>query len=343
MSAPGLTITRYKKPGRAPMWVTSANLAGAGPQIRPGPLMPKHVTDRTTQAAQLAGSHALAAVNGDFFDIEKDDAPWGAEVKAGGVVVKASAAPESKALVISRTGLAQIGYLAFDITVRHGKATVRASSLNSAELPRNGIAVLTSRWGHASRGYLYPTQGVYEYIVTHRGVVAAVHTHLTATPIPAGGMVIVAQGSARDRLRQAGIRGLARVSVSTRTQSAVPGGLYSAIGVGEVLIRDGIDGRLPCGADTLHARTLVGIKPGGQELFVVTAQGQTPDKPADLGGLTFRQAQGLMRSLSAYDAAMFDGGGSTLLTARIGKSFKMVSRPTGNVRPIPNNFAFWPR
>ncbi len=187
--------------------------------------------------------------------------------------------------MISRSGLAQIGYLAFDITVRHGKATVRASSLNSAELPRNGIAVLTSRWGHASRGYLYPTQGVYEYIVTHRGVVAAVHTHLTATPIPAGGMVIVAQGSARDRLRQAGIRGLARVSVSTRTQSAVPGGLYSAIGVGEVLIRDGIDGRLSCGVD----------------------------------------------------------GGSTLLTARIGKSFKMVSRPTGNVRPIPNNFAFWPR
>ncbi len=100
---------------------------------------------------------------------------------------------------------------------------------------------------------------------------------------------------------------------------------------------------LPCGADTLHARTLVGIRPGGQELFVVTAQGQTPDKPADLGGLTLRQAQGLMRSLGAYDAAMFDGGGSTLLTARIGKSYKMVSRPTGNVRPIPNNIAFWPR
>jgi hypothetical protein len=343
MSAPGLTITRYKKPGRAPMWVTSVNLAGAGPQVRPGPLTPKHVTDRATQGAQLAGSHALAAVNGDFFNIEKDDAPWGAEVKPGGVVVKASAAPESKALVISRTGLAQIGYLAFDITVHHGKATVRANSLNSAELPRNGIAVLTSRWGHASRGYLYPTQGVYEYVVTRRGVVAAVHTHLTATPIPAGGMVIVAQGSARDRLRQAGIRGLARVSVSTGAQSAVPGGLYSAIGVGEVLIRDGIDGNLPCGADTLHARTLVGIKPGGQELFVITAQGQTADKPADLGGLTLRQAQGLMRSLGAYDAAMFDGGGSTLLTARIGKSYKMVSRPTGNVRPIPNNFAFWPR
>ena len=343
MSAAGLTITRYKKPGRAPMWVTSANLAGAGPQIRPGPLMPKHVTDRTTQAAQLAGSHALAAVNGDFFDIEKDDAPWGAEVKPGGIVVKASAAPESKALVISRSGLAQIGYLAFDITVHHGKAAVRASSFNSAELPRNGIAVLTSRWGHASRGYLYPSQGVYEYVVTRRGVVAAVHTHLTATPIPAGGMVIVAQGTARDRLREAGIRGLVRVSVSTRVQSAVPGGLYSAIGVGEVLIRDGIEGDLPCGADTLHARTLVGIKPGGQELFVVTAQGQTSDKPADLGGLTVRQAQGLMRSLGAYDAAMFDGGGSTLLTARVGRSYKMVSRPTGNVRPIPNNFAFWPR
>lgn len=343
MSAPGLTITRYKKPGRAPIWVTSANLAGPGAQIRPGPLMAPHVTDRTTQADQLAGSHALAAVNGDFFNIEKDNSPWGAEVNPGGVVVKGSAAPESKALVIARTGLAQIGYLGFDITVHQGTASVAANSLNSAELPKNGIAVLTSRWGSASRGYLNPTQAVYEYVVTRRGVVSAVHTHLTSTAIPAGGMVIVAQGSGRDRMREAGIHGSAKVSVSTRSQSAVPGGMYSAIGVGEVLIRDGIDAKLPCSGDSLHARTLVGIKPGGQELFVVTAQGQTAATPSDVGGLTFRQAQGLMRSLGAYDAAMFDGGGSTLLTARIGKSYKMVSRPTGAVRPIPNNLAFWPR
>jgi hypothetical protein len=341
MSAPGLTITRYQKAGRMPMWVTSANLAGAGPQIRPGPLTPAHVSDRSPQTDQLAGSHAFAAVNGDFFDIGGDQAPWGPEVKRGGVIVKGSAAPRWESLIIARNGLADVDYLAFDITLHHGKASVRANVLNGTELPRDGIAVFTSRWGKVSRGFVYPTQGVREYVVNAHGKVSAVHAGITGTAIPRGGMVIVAQGGGMQRLHDAGIRGSARVSMTAKVQTKVPGGVYSAIGIGQVLIRHGVDSRLGCSSDGPVARTLVGIKPGGQELFAVTVQRRTKATPS--GGLSVRQAQGLLRSLGAYDAVMFDGGGSTMLTARLGASYKIVSKPRGDVRPLPNSFAFWPR
>ena len=343
VSAPGLTITRYQKAGRTPMWVTSANLAGSGPQIRPGPLTPRHVSDRTSQASQLAGSRALAAVNGDFFNLGRDQSPWGPEVKRGGVVIKGFSAPKQPSLVISRSGLADIRVLPFDITLRHGKAKVKASSLNSANLPRNGIAVLTSHWGHASRRYLAASQDVREYVVNTHGRVTAVHARVTGTAIPAGGMVIVAQGRAVQRLQLAGFRASVKVSVSARVRNPAPGGVYSAIGVGRVLIHNGMDDHLGCTSDRPVARTIVGIRPGGQQLFVVTAQGQTDSATSGFVGLSVRQAQGLMRSLGAYDAAMFDGGGSTILTARFGRSYKMVSSSPGWVRPVPNSFAFWPR
>jgi len=343
ISAPGLKITQYKKADRTPMWVTSANLAGAGPQVRPGPLVPPKVTDRTPQSEQLAGSKALAAVNGDFFNLGRDQAPWGPEVKRGGVVIKGSSAPKWKSVIIAGNGLADIDYLSFDITLRHGAATVKASSLNSADLPRDGIAVLNSRWGHASRRFLHATQGVHEYVVNAHGMVTAVHARLTSAAVPAGGMIIVAQGSAVQRLQRAGFRTSAKVSVSARVRNKVPGGVFSAIGVGQVLIHSGIDGHLGCTGDPAVARTIVGIMPGGQELFVVTVQGQTDSAAGDFSGLSVREAQGLMRSLGAYDAAMFDGGGSTILTARFGRAYKMVSTSPGWVRPIPNSFAFWPR
>jgi hypothetical protein len=341
---PGLTITAYRKAGRMPMWITSANLAGAGPQIRPGLLAPPAIASRTQQSRQLVGSHAIAAVNGDFYDMARDEAPWGPEVARGGTILKGSSAPQYQSFVMQKNGVAAVALLAVDVTLHHGSKTVAAHSLNSAELPADGIAVLTARWGHASRAYLHPTQPVREYFVSSRGVVIAVKNGISATPIPRNGKVIVAQGSARQRLADAGIGRLARISVTTRTRTGLRGGVYSAIGVGMILIRNGIDARLGCGKQPPVARTIVGIKPGGLTMFVVTVEGQTDSATSHFSGLTVQQAQGLMRALGAYDAAMFDGGGSTILTARIGKAYRMLTRPPGGaVRPVSNSLAFWPR
>jgi hypothetical protein len=343
LSLPGLTINRYQKAGRTPIWVTSVNLAGAGPQIRPGPLTPPVVAIRTQPLSQLHGSSALAAVNGDFYNIGQDNSPLGPEITRGGHVLKGSAAPRTNVLIVQRNGLATVDTVTLDVTLRHGAAAVHANSLNSHDLPGNGIAVLTSAWGPASRSYLHPTQAVNEFIVAPGGLVVAVSGRITARPIPARGMVIIAQGTGRQRMAAAGIRTGARISISTPVHSGAPGPVYSAIGVGIALIRHGIDKRLGCKDDFPVARTIVGIKAGGQQLFVVTVQGGSDSQRSNFTGLSVRQAQGLVRALGAYDAAMFDGGGSTELSAKVGRAYKMISRPPLRIRSIPNSFAFWPR
>jgi hypothetical protein len=325
------------------MWVTAVNLTGPGAQIRPGPLTPPAVASRTQQSAQLAGSHALAAVNGDFYYINQDNSPWGPEITPHGRILKGSAHPQWQSLIVQNNGVAALGYLSLAITVRHGAAVVSANSLNSHDLPRDGIAVLTSRWGTASRAVLHPSQAVREYAVTSHGVVSSVTPGISTRRIPAGGMVIVAQGAALHRMSMARIGRGSRISVTTKVSSNVRGGAYSAIGVGLTLIQNGVDKRLGCQDDQPVARTIVGIKPGGQEMFVVTVQGQTDSARTGFAGLTVRQAQGLMRALGAYDAAMFDGGGSTILTAHLGGQYRMLTRSPGSIRPVANSFAFWPR
>lgn len=106
--------------------------------------------------------------------INQDNSPWGPEITSHGHILKGSAHPAWQSLIVQYNGVATLGYLSLAITVRHGAAVVSANSLNSHDLPRDGIAVLTSRWGSASRTVLHPSQAVREYAVTSPGSIRPV-------------------------------------------------------------------------------------------------------------------------------------------------------------------------
>jgi len=341
MTSPGVSITRYAKPGRNPLWVTTANLKAPGAAATVGPLTGRYVASRTQLAQQIAGTGALVGVNADFYDFWGDKSPWGATIKRGGAIINSRTDFRFKGFRVQGNGLARFGYEDVRPVLHHGTSLVSANSLNTHYLPVDGIAVFTPQWGPASRGELRPTQSVLEYVVT-RGVITAIRARLSSVAIPQGGLVIVAQGSAIRRLTAAGFRIGARVYQTSSATSLDGGTIYSSTGVGLELLQDGQYFHLKCTPDKMVARTAIGIRPGGREIVLVTVRGQTDGAVAKPSGMSVRDMAAFMRYLGVYNAAMFDGGGSTILIAKIGGSYRQLNAGQGFVRPVSNSFGIWP-
>ena len=343
MTYPGMSITQFAKPGRTTVWVTEANLNAPGSKTSVGPLSAPYVASRSLLAQQLAGSGALAGVNADFYDLGGDNSTWGVLIKRYGGIVKSGTVVGFPSFFVQPNRLASIGYVAVDPVLHHGSQSVRADSLNSHLLPVNGIAVFTSAWGPASRAALKPVQAAREYAVDSRGVVVAIRPGLSNVAIPRSGLVIVAQGSAISRLNAAGFGGFARVGLTSSATSSAGAGVFSAVGVGTQFLEDG-QLRVPCVADHPVARQAIGIKPGGREIVLVTVRGGTDSQSGrytGVGGATTRDVAALMRSLGVYNAAMFDGGGSTILMAKFGASYRQFQAAPGWIRPVSDSLGIW--
>ena len=342
MSYPGMNITQYAKPGRTALWVTAANLSAPGAKTTVGPLTGRYVAARTRLAQQLAGSGALAGVNGDFYYLGSDQSAWGTVIKRGGGIVKSRTNTGFRDFFVQPNGLADFGSVGVSPVLHQGRYSVRADSLDSHYLPLNGIAIFTSQWGPASRSDLRPRQTVREYVANYRGTITAIRSRASNAGIPTGGLVIVAQGSAIGRLNAAGLRLGKRV---TRTSSAISSAgakVYSAIGVGMIFVQNG-QFRISCAPDRLTARTAIGIKPGGREIVLVTVRGQTDSATHHFTGMSVRDMAAFMRSLGVYNAAMFDGGGSTILMAKTGRGYQQFVSGPGWIRPVSNSFGIWRR
>jgi hypothetical protein len=338
---PGVTVRKYTKAGRTPLYVTVANLSGPGATARPGPLMKGSVTNLTTLRNKITGSHAFVATNGDFFHLGQDGSPNGAEVTRGGTVQKGISKKQTS-LIIQRNHTATIGTVWLSIPVKTRKGTLHAQAWNSDYLPRDGMAVFTPTWGDGGRQYLRPTQQMREFVVSQHTIVA-VNKHITDTPIPKDGYIIEAQGRAVNRLRSMGAAQGAAIAASKFLHSSAPHGVDTAIGVGMALVHEGRYQGPVCSKDNAVARTIVGIMPGGKRMFIAVAQGQTDSAHSDFSGLTARESTALAYHMKASEAVMFDGGGSAGVV--VSGSNDAISQYTTSAdgwdRFIPNGYAFW--
>lgn len=146
----------------------------------------------------------------------------------------------------------------------------------------------------------------------------------------------MAQGAGVNRLSAAGFRIGAQVGLT----SSAPG-VYSAIGVGQGLLRNGRFIQLSCPPGDPVAHTILGLTPGNRRLLIVTVEGQTDSATSHFSGLSIRDEAGLMKGLGAYQAYNLDGGGSTILTDKVAGGYRMVTHSPGWIRPVANSFAAW--
>ncbi|GAA3735179.1 hypothetical protein HDA32_003956 [Spinactinospora alkalitolerans] len=334
--------TARSRPVAPGVELTSTNLEGAEPQrfttlsvdldggARVGYLSGGSVTDAAPLTEQAAQAGAVAAVNGDFFDIGGSLAPLGPAVR-GGEVVKSPSVGRSTAVTIDAGGVGRVQDLLFDGTAALPDGEVRIDRLNSHEIPVDGIGAFTSLWGAHPRGRAVRGADRVREVVIADGRVTEVRDAAGAGA--PSGTVLVGREAGADRL--AGLRRGDEVAVDYAL-TADGAGPRTAIGGRNVLLRGGEVAFT--GASAREPRTAVGFSADGTEMYVVTADG----RHAGGRGATLRQMGERLRAAGAEVGLELDGGGSSTLVARTPGGGNRIENRTGEAeRAVPNGLAVY--
>ncbi|SCG58457.1 phosphodiester glycosidase family protein [Micromonospora inositola] len=332
--APGLDLTsfdRYDAEGWLRADALTADLSGG---VTVDYVNSGAVTRDEPLRAAVDRSRAVAAVNGDFFDINNSGAAQGIGIRSGDLI-QSPAAGHPNAAAISAEGLGRIIQVGFEGSATLPAGPVPLTQFNNMVQP-NGIGVFTPLWGsYARQRAVTGAARVVEVAVTG-GRVAAVTTAPGEGSIPAGTTLLLGREAGADAL--AALRPGDPVDVAWRPKASDGSSLRAAVGGGNVLVRDGVVQNI---ADpTLAPRTAVGFSADGRKMIMLTVDG----RQVDSRGVTQTEMGRMMVELGAYTALNLDGGGSSTLLAREpgAAAVQVENSPSdGSERPVPNGLAIY--
>ncbi|MFI6095427.1 phosphodiester glycosidase family protein [Lentzea sp. NPDC051213] len=325
--APGVTLSSFDwyEPGGSGGWIRGDALSVDLTQgTRVGYVDPGTVS----QAAPLSrqAPRAVAAINGDFFDINNSNAPEGVGVRDGQLVKSGT----GRAAGIDAAGIGRVMETFFEGTLN---GTHRLTQLNSARIDVDGIGVFNPLWGTYSRARAVQGAADAAEVIVRDDVVESVGRP-SADPIP--GYALVGRDKGADVLRT--LKPGDRVEVSYRNRTSDGSEPVTAVGGRQLLVKDG---KNVAPADPLHPRTAVGFSQDGKKMVMLTVDGR---QGAYLLGLNLRDLADAMIELGAHNALNLDGGGSSTMLAREPGTteLKVVNTPSdGGERPIPNALALY--
>ncbi|MFM9370066.1 phosphodiester glycosidase family protein [Streptomyces sp. Da 82-17] len=333
----------------------------ADPRVRLDLLHAGAVAARRTVSSMADTAGAVAAVNGDFFNIseaqhpgvEATGAPVGPAV-AGGRQLKA-AVPDGQrfgpalppgthttdVFGVGADGRARMGRLDLDGAVHTAHDRLPLGGLNQYALPVGSVGAFTADWGAASRfrsvcgtdtDRAAPCSTDTYEVTVRAGRVVATADVPGAGPIAADATVLVGRESGAQQLRKLAVGDPVHVRhrlVAAESDAA----LRFAVG-GYPVLRDG---QPLAGLDafTSAVRSAVGTSDSGRRLHLLALDGGLDYRT----GLTIAEVAQLMRELGARDAFSLDGGGSSTLVSRDPGAPGVTVRnsPSGGVeRPVPN-------
>ncbi|MEU6646060.1 phosphodiester glycosidase family protein [Saccharomonospora sp. NPDC046836] len=331
--SPGLTLTEFDRFDPRG-WLRGDTLTvDLTADVRPTYLSPGTVAARTPLSQQAERVGAVAAVNGDFFDINATGAPIGVGI-AGGELQTAPASGHNLTASITEDGTARLAevFLTASLTLPGGQ-TVTAANLNGATVRADGIGIYTPLWGNASRVTAVAGTSRVRELEIRDGVVTDIRDRPADGPIPGGSTVVLARDRGADAL--AGLQPGDAVAVDYAPRSDA-GDISVAVGGNKVLLRDGVIQLVD--AVTAHPRTAVGFSADGARMWLVTIDG----RQADSRGMTELELARHLKSLGADDALNLDGGGSSTLLAREqGEQLRVHNSPSdGGERLVPNGLGF---
>ncbi|MCO6008250.1 phosphodiester glycosidase family protein [Actinoallomurus purpureus] len=335
--APGIVRTTFDTFGRTGwtrVHVLSADLRDRSVGVD---LVGRKISEARPLAQAADDQRAVAAVNGDYFDITETNAAIGPEIQGG--TLRKGVSQSSTVAGIGTDGIARLADLAIEGTVTVAGTERPLAALNSAGVPADGIDAFTPQWGPGLRT-LIRDPGPYTELIVAGGKVTAVGDHLTTTPVPDGGLVLLGRGAAAGQLAAVKPGDPAAIAFAPKADTK----LRMALGSGAVLVRDGkaVDFPPSTGNDALKPRTAIGWSDGGRRLLLVAVDGSASFS----AGLSFDDTARLMARLGAGDAYMLDGGGSTEAVARRpgDPGVSVVNTPSdGSERPVPNGVGLFGR
>jgi exopolysaccharide biosynthesis protein len=298
-----------------------------------------------TDMAKRTG--AVAAVNGDFFQIKDSGRTIGLAYQ-GGKLVESPAQRNDMfgfGLTIDKTPLIEVFGFSGKVTAGNGKSFALAGInkpgylvMSDASSDIDTLNLYNSLWGTTSRGKLPALTGVVEAVVKNC-IVQQVLTDKAGVPIPADGYVLKGHGKAAQFIKD-NLKTGTKVNY-TYTVEPMGSKLFAAVG-GQALLVEA--GHLPAyftqNINGKHARTAAGISKDGKTLYLVAVEEQVAADGKSVSiGMTQEELANFLISIGIWRAVNLDGGGSTTIAARHLGEFgvSLVNRPQGTTqRRVPD-------
>jgi exopolysaccharide biosynthesis protein len=349
--APGVTLRSFDRYGPdaytgTPTWLQADSLTV---DLTKGTtvdyLFPGQVAKGEPLSATANRARAVAAVNGDFFDINNSTAALGVGVRNGQLIQSpdVDGTWRQSSAILTEDGVGDIGEVLFQGTIKTPTGDLTLDGVNKPQLKAGGIEVFTPLWGTYCR--CRATQGVADVaeVEVTNNTVTAVRDTAGDGAIPDGTMILVGRDAAAATLKA--LRPGDAVSIAYQARTAEDQKIHAAINGRQLLVVDGVAQKASQGNNVPTApRTAVGFSRDGRRMFLLTADGR---QPAFADGLGLDELADMMIDMGAYTAVNLDGGGSTTIVAREpgGTTAQVENRPSdGAERNVPNGLGlFAPR
>ncbi|WP_190394864.1 phosphodiester glycosidase family protein [Nocardiopsis deserti] len=299
---------------------------------------PATVADMAAAAEPPEGSTVVAAVNGGYFDIGATQAPLGAGMSEGRLLTS----PDpgfTNAVVIDAEGRGSVRRVAFEGTASLPSGDLDLDALNTSAVPANGLGLYTSDWGGHPRAHVVyepgadPGDAAVAEAVISEGAVERVSSTPGSGPIDEGEQVLVARGSAAERIADLSEGDPVELEHTLTAEGTEP---RVVVGGRHVLVRDGEP--VPVEDDSRAPRTAIGFSEDGEAMHVVTADGRNRGH----SGSTLAEVAELLAASGADQALELDGGGSSTLLVREpgGVSPVLRNRAGDQLREVPDGLVF---
>jgi len=347
--APGVTLRSFDRYGPdaytgEPTWLQADSLTvDLTKGTLPGYLFPGRVAAGEPISVQANRVGAVAAVNGDFFDINFSNAPLGVGIKDGEVIQSPDADPtwHKSAAIFTTDGLGRIGEVLFSgaLALPDG-TTVPLDGINKPTLAADGIEAFTPLWGTYCRCRATGDASRVTEVEVVDGKVTAVRPEAGEGPIPENGFILVGREAGADTLASLAVGDAVTIDYKARTVDDKE--IRTALNGRQLLVVNGVPQKASQGNNVPPApRTAVGFSKDGTKMFLLTADGR---QPAFATGLGLDELANMMVELGAYNAVNLDGGGSTTIVAREpgATTVQVENRPSdGQERNDPNGLALF--
>ncbi|MEV0390855.1 phosphodiester glycosidase family protein [Nonomuraea sp. NPDC050643] len=280
-------------------------------------------------------SRAVAAVNGDFFDINNSGAAQGIGVQDG-TLVQSPVAGHENAVAVTGDGVGRVLKMYFEGSATPAGGSPIALTQFNQIVQGGGVGLFTPLWGSYNRARAVEGATSVAEVVLVDGVVSEVRTSAGTGPIPAGTTILLGRDAGAAAL--SALKAGDRVDVKYRPKPSDGSSVKAAVGGNWVLVKGGV---VQNSADpAAHPRTAVGFSADGRKMYLLTVDG----RQADSRGVTLNELAEMMVDLGAADALNLDGGGSSTMLAREPGSadVQVENSPSdGGERHVPNGLALY--
>jgi hypothetical protein len=334
--APGLELTTFRRlePGG---WnagsVLVANLDTEGLTL--DYQYSGSVTEPGTVRSMAEADGATAAINGDFFDINKSFAPLGVGVDRDEGLVSSPVDGHNEAFAVGTDGVAHLAQVFLEGTVTAGDDELTLGGVNTYTLPSDAIGLFTSQWGEYDLSTTVSGASDVTEVTITDGVVSNIDSSPDSAPVAKNELVLVGRDSGAEALNDLQVGDAAEVSYAPRSDF---GEVAVAVGGNARLVTDGQPRDF--GDVVEHPRSGVGLSEDGDTMYLVTIDGRL----AHAHGMTLTSFADFMSDIGAYQALNLDGGGSSTLVSRAPGTDELVvnnSPSDGNEREVSNGLGLF--